>query len=364
MSGSGFLIDGVPRQVCEHQLVRSRWIVACSFALAASWHALPAAQAQTHSDVLRPYRDAVALYRNGNVARAIETADSWTIRELAAVQAAIASDADGPFVNGFAVLMTEAARALSTEEDAHRLGVVETILRTRPKGPGATEFLARWYDVVASSYISALKPAPASDILDRALRSAPGDARLAYLRGLAKEVAAYLVDPSCPPPGCTFDGRRSQEPALLRAAVTAYEQALANDEHLTIARVHLGRVLYLEKSGDRASAELRRAVNESVEAKERYLALLFLGAISDTAGKSAEAIGAYRMAIETAPQYPVGHLALEWAEYTAGSGRSLPAPPGHFSEPPVPEDGDPWWAYQQPPQDDSALQWLKNHIEK
>ena len=100
-----------------------------------------------------------------------------------------------------------------------------------------------------------------------------------------------------------------QSSAPLRAAATSFEQALRLDPSLHTAALHLGRARLLQGFLDKARQNLDVATHSALPS-ERYLALLFLGAIAEQAGRLDEAEARYRAAVSEFKWGQSGPLAL------------------------------------------------------
>ena len=101
-----------------------------------------------------------------------------------------------------------------------------------------------------------------------------------------------------------------------REAELAFRRALKLDPRLTEAHLRLGRLLQVLNRKKDAQAEFEKIVRATPPATDefsRYLAPLFLGAIHEDAGRSADAVVAYRQAIAANPQGMSARIALGYA---------------------------------------------------
>jgi tetratricopeptide (TPR) repeat protein len=147
----------------------------------------------------------------------------------------------------------------------------------------------------------------------------------------------------------------------LKLAEGFFRRALDLDPGMTIARLHLGRVLGLQGRHKEAAGELRRAQSSLTDARQRYFAELFLGAEEQALGRAAEAIAAFQRARLLFPNAQSPYLALSqlaWqaadrtgAQLALESLAGLPAAPA--------DREDPWWTY-----DVSAMHDLEVLISK
>jgi hypothetical protein len=95
----------------------------------------------------------------------------------------------------------------------------------------------------------------------------------------------------------------------LRSAAVAYEKALREAPGLHRAALHLGRVRIFLGAAD-AAVPLLEVASASPVRSERYLALLFLGAIAERNNQLDAAESRYRAALEIFPRGQSGPMAL------------------------------------------------------
>ena len=168
----------------------------------------------------------------------------------------------------------------------------------RPSGA----FAQAWYVNVSMLLREAGAPVWADELQkrahDRSMKS-PGEAK--FQNGLEFEARACERGSLS-----AFDMKLSDD---LRSAAREYEAALRKDPGLHRAALHLGRVRILRGTAATALAPLERATASSMRS-ERYLALLFLGAIAEGDDKPDEAEARYRLALRTFPWGQSGKMAL------------------------------------------------------
>jgi tetratricopeptide (TPR) repeat protein len=106
--------------------------------------------------------------------------------------------------------------------------------------------------------------------------------------------------------------------ARYRQARALYEDAIAADEGLTLARVRLGRVLWRLGNREAAQTALETAVGRSADPELLYLAHLFLGQVHEDAGRLEQAVEQYRLSLAIDPIAQAAAVALSHALRSAG----------------------------------------------
>jgi tetratricopeptide (TPR) repeat protein len=164
------------------------------------------------------------------------------------------------------------------------------------------EFAKAWYANVTVIVREAGAPAWADELRNRARdRYTTSTADVAFHHGLEFEKRA-----------CEFEEPRGFGMKLsggLRSAASEYETALRRDPKLHRAALHFGRVRILQGMADAAVPLLEIASASSLRS-DRYLALLFLGAIAERNNKLVAAESRYRLALETYRWGHSGRMAL------------------------------------------------------
>jgi tetratricopeptide (TPR) repeat protein len=158
------------------------------------------------------------------------------------------------------------------------------------------------------------------------LKLFPRDAELLLAVGSALEESATVwaggstvENPAMPP--------RFREPthaaalervARYRQARSLFQDAIASDEGLTLARVRLGRVLWRLGEREAAQAALERAIEASPDPQLLCLAHLFLGRVHEDAGRLEQAVEYYRLSLALEPSGQAAAVALSHALRRAG----------------------------------------------
>ena len=156
--------------------------------------------------------------------------------------------------------------------------------------------------------------------------------------------------------GCTAESlaqeqllrHRESEAARLRdEAARALRDALVLDPGLDEARLHLGRLLLVRGRLVEAEPVLELLERQSGDARQRYLARLFLGRLAQQRARPDEAAGLYRRALEIWPDSQAARLALSHSlEVAAGPAAARPLVAASLAESGrLDRAADPWWLY-------------------
>jgi Tfp pilus assembly protein PilF len=209
-----------------------------------------------------------------------------------------------------AMLHTDAALQLLSSHDADRGFVHLTVAMrlidaTAARDLASHRFASLWYAHVTGALAGAGAPVWARQLDEQAssvVSRGPGDAE--FRLGLEFEAAACEQDAG---PRTDEFGMRVSAP--LRSAATLFESALRADGSLYTAALHLGRVRLLQGSL-KAARENLQVASRSTLAAERYVAHMYLGALSEQNGSVDDAERQYREAILEYKWGQSGPLAL------------------------------------------------------
>jgi tetratricopeptide (TPR) repeat protein len=185
------------------------------------------------------------------------------------------------------------------------------------------EYARRWRDTVSGLLEAAGTPTLARELAARGQQlwpesKAAAAASGAVAQGLMFEIQAAVAGPlSGPPPTHPFVIPPEATSSLKRAA-ESYTAALVSDPADAQAALHLGRVLVLLGRDAEAAPRLTPAASSS-NPSVRYLALMFLGATDERAGRIDAAMERYRLAHETFPWGQSAPMALSHALMRAGT---------------------------------------------
>jgi tetratricopeptide (TPR) repeat protein len=119
----------------------------------------------------------------------------------------------------------------------------------------------------------------------------------------------------------TIDERTREEPDLLRiaaGAARAYEKALEVKPETAEAHLRLARLLALLGKHADAEQHLQQAGALAPDARQQYLAALFLGDVRERQGRAAEAMAEYARALQLWPGAQAPVLALARLQVLAG----------------------------------------------
>jgi tetratricopeptide (TPR) repeat protein len=308
--------------------------------------AFPAAAAAQNEDPLRAYRAAVLLYQNTQADAALSAADSWRPEIVRRDAVRLVDDRNPRLAPGVALLVTELARRDSSAGGAARIAVAEALVRNfRRDSPGIREFQERWYAFAASMLIAELNPSGARALLDRGLRLVGDSSRLLFMSGVAVELASY---PDAAP------ARNLQQ------AADAYRRATVLDPHLADAHLRLGRALHRLGDRDGARQELAEVERISTTADALYLTALFRADLNQDDGDIQAAAAEAERAVSIGPEYQSARIALAHSNDRLGLfDRSSQIVKQLLR---LPRAGDPWWEFQQPPQDIASLDWMRVYV--
>lgn len=184
------------------------------------------------------------------------------------------------------------------------------------------EYARRWRDTVSGLLEAAGTPTLAHELAARGQQLWPDSKAAAAAsadaaEGLTFEIQAAVAGPlSGPPPTHPFVVPPEAISSLKRAA-ESYTAALVRDPAHAQAALHLGRVLLVLGRDTEAASRLTPAAS-STNPSIRYLALMFLGAIDERAGRIDSAMERYRRAREAFPWGQSAPMALSQALMRAG----------------------------------------------
>ena len=158
------------------------------------------------------------------------------------------------------------------------------------------------------------------------LKLFPRDAELLLAAGSALEESATVwtcgstVENPAMPPRFREATRAAalERVARYRQARSLFQDAIASDDGLTLARVRLGRVLWRLGEREAAQAALERAIEASPDPQLLCLAHLFLGRVHEDAGRLEQAVEHYRFSLALEPSGQAAAVALSHALRRAG----------------------------------------------
>ena len=144
--------------------------------------------------------------------------------------------------------------------------------------------------------------------------------------------------------------------APLEPAAQAYRLALKADSHMAIARLHLGRVHFLQHDS-RARADLEQALADATDVSTRYLAHVFLGDFAEREKRPADALREYEAAMAVGPRYQTAYVAA--ARMADVLGQFERAREIALAFVGIEKREDPWWDYRLGGLNMPALEWLR-----
>jgi tetratricopeptide (TPR) repeat protein len=232
---------------------------------------------------------------------------------------------------------------------------VDLLAGRRRRDPRAREFVQRWYEFAPSIYLAHPIPDKALLLVREGFTHAPDNATLHLYSGIVFEMIgpkeAALVARSR-----LLTLRPGRMEAPLEAAARAYGLALKADSHMAVARIHLGRVHFLQHDS-RARADLEQALVEATDIGTRYLAHVFLGDLAESDKRPADALREYEAAMAVGPRYQTAYVAA--ARMADALGEFERAREIALALVGVEKREDPWWNYRLGELNMPALQWLR-----
>lgn len=241
-------------------------------------------------------------------------------------------------------------------------GPVKKLFQDRPER--ATDpFVSAWYHATTAYMYASGLYGDATPQLQHASMVLPDDALALIDAGCYAEVlglpmhqalvpdrdAAARRDAAGPPTWTTpASSAALRIPSAERTnddAERLFRRALAVDPALAEARVRLGRLLELRQRHGEAIAELNAALTGKSSAVVAFYAQLFAGRATQAMGKTDEARGHYRAALEL---FPDAQSALLASSQLALLGSDVPAalaPTERLGPRSATFTADPWWQY-------------------
>ena len=114
------------------------------------------------------------------------------------------------------------------------------------------------------------------------------------------------------------EARERESVGQFRQARVIYEDVLAADDGLVLAKVRLGRVRWRLGDREAAQAVLEKAVGQTTDPGLLYLAHLFLGRVHEDAGRLEAAVEEYRLSLALDPRSQSAGVAVSHALRKAG----------------------------------------------
>jgi tetratricopeptide (TPR) repeat protein len=347
---------------------RTRRLTFCGGALVAMLFAVPAL-AQPPFD----YDRLVDAYATGHLDEAVSQLSRWPweqvkgavgsfVKAIEAQTALVTAPVSSRRLRAAAMLHTDLAAALLNDDftraESHinlARRLVDLLAGRRRRDPRAREFVQRWYEFAPSIYLAHPIPDKALLLVREGFTHAPDNATLHLYSGIVFEMIgpqeAALVARSR-----LLTLRPGRMEAPLEAAARAYGLALKADSHMAVARIHLGRVHFLQRDS-RARADLERALADATDVGTRYLAYVFLGDLAESDKRPADALREYEAAMTVGPRYQTAYVAA--ARMADALGEFERAREIALALVGIEKREDPWWNYRLGELNMPALQWLR-----
>jgi hypothetical protein len=305
------------------------------------------------------YDALVDQYISGDAGAAIGAIQTWNGSTISAASNGRGRQLPPQKQRGAVMLHTDAAFAFlyngRNGDSSTHLTAARRILSAMRSGRTDERtdiFERRWFAFVASVYTAQGKLDEASMIIRDGFALYPRDALLHVARGAIAEMSATLSEPD----------RRSGNQLLRNArlfdlAAADYLRALAFDDTLTIAHLHLGWIRLLA-GDDRCQRNLEAAAEHADNDRMRYLSHLFLGRFAEHQNRTDDARREYEAALAAGGSFQTAYVALSRLEESAGhAARARQLAQQYASL--VDRAEDPWWDYHLGGFDATTLEWLR-----
>jgi hypothetical protein len=269
--------------------------------------------------------------------------DMSTARQRAAIM--LHTDA------AYTLLMLDRTSAASVQTAAARR--ILTAMRSRAGSDTRMRaFEARWFAGVASMYTAVGRLDDASILIRDGFGLHPREPRLFVARG-----AIYEMNAALSPADSRVGNQLARNSRLFDSAARDFLRAIAYDETLAVAHLHLGWVRFTT-GDDRGLASLEAALAHADDDRVRYLAHLFCGRFAERQNRIEDARREYEAAMAVGSAYQSAYVALSRIEETLGhSARARDLARAYSSLRDKQED--PWWDYHLGGFDAITFEWLR-----
>jgi tetratricopeptide (TPR) repeat protein len=318
--------------------------------------------AQTSGD----YPSLVEQYATGNDTGSMAALGRWSRPLVSNAVNAWASKLTPRQLVAAATLHTElASRVIDSTPllASFHIGTARHLIDTLNAGGGrgrerGLAVKRRWYEFVVSLYTSRALLAEAERFALDGLADFPRDAVLWVALGAMQEMRLGFDEPDLR--GSLPDNGRAwtRLTKALESAGADFRRALAVDNGLAAAHLHLGWVHFILHDG-RAADDLRAALAQPGDDGVRCLAHLFLGAVAERDKRLTEARQEYEAAQALGPAYQTPFIALIRVEEELGHHARARELAEAFAALPLKVE-DPWWDYHLGSPDLAALAWLRH----
>lgn len=342
-----------------------------------AWVAVLPLSAQNPAAKVDIYRQAVDTYlKTGDAYKAVDQLIGWNKTDIEAAVKAVAATGDPKLIEAAALLHLEIGVAIvgistPSAQGYFDLGV-DLIDKLVPSNPDVRRELSverrdeiarirsTWLGVAASAFLAVTDPLGARPFLNKARGIAPKSPAILTLRGMVDEIdgESFNADDWDSLMMKTRVGR--ERARLLLLAQRLYEDALEIDPAYPLAQIRLGRVYHLFKNHKQAEAWLVKGRAAAVEASDRYVAAMFIGAFKQDQQDLAGAREAFEQALEVAPHSQNALVALSYVELMRGRPDNAQALVRGFLLSPPPDDV--WWASKNGALDHAGLRWLRKRV--
>jgi tetratricopeptide (TPR) repeat protein len=321
--------------------------------------ALVAAAPRVAAQQWAAYDALIEQYVSGDAGAAIAAIQSWSGSTVSAASGGRGRQLPAPLQRAAVMLHTDAALGFMyvgrNGDGSNHLTAARRILsamRSSSADERTHTFVRRWFAFVASFYTAQGKLDQAMVILRDGFALYPRNAYLHVARGAVAEMSATLNEADA-----RSGNQLTRNARLLDIAAADYLRALAFDDALAIAHLHLGWVR-LVAGDDRCQSNLDAALTHADDDRTRYLAHLFLGRLAERQNRIDDARREYDAALAVGDSFQTAYVALSRVEESLGhSARARELAQQYASLPDHSDDA--WWDYHLGGFDATTLEWLR-----
>src|SRR5262249_49368544 len=248
-------------------------------------------------------------------------------------------------------------RVETKQNISRHVDIAESIVETLPHT--ADRFRERWYVFAASLFLARTLPDDASRIVGHGRHFFKQSASLIWLEGVTEELRAHFVNSNAHDPAVIRVAGPTRTRILMSIPEARYREALKLDPGLLVARLHLGRVLFIKNELNAARVELTTVADTSTDDRLSYLAQLFLVALAEMEEDRDRARSHYERAMAIAPEHQTSYVALSYLEEMTGHSQRAQELMAQRLRSAEREADDPWWAYQNGGVELPTYSWLR-----
>lgn len=335
------------------------------------------AAAQSGAVSPEAYTAAVDEYRNGRrLAEAVVPLQEWTRKDFDAAVDRLLAARNVAQLEASAVFELEIGLGVMSvspqgaeihfelgEKMLRSLAPTAAELRVNPaRAQEVHELWSTWFGVAGSGYLWITDAKRARPWINKALQFAPHASALKVIKGAAHEIDAAGFDPDQALTLMLKTRVAAERSRHLTLAEDAFRDAVTDDPSNAMAHIRLGRVLFRFDKLAQARESIERGRDLARKPADRYLALLFLGAVRERLKDMTGAREAYTLATAIAPRAQTATVALAHLDLITGRPDRAQALARAFAA--APRDDQPWWEYKNGGLDHDGLASLRERIRR